>query len=380
MDQVNYNRGLIIVYPYGTYIRKREKNIIVKTRLIKSIIDQNLLLIENKLGLGIIQLGFPKKINLDQFRKLSKRHMITNEDRIKWWAKYTELYSYPINKTKFFRTPLILDYPQGPQITVNPENIFINKILVGMSGYYYKYMYPKKVKNLLDYYSQNLNSVEINSTFYNFPPESSIKNLKKYNLFYSIKVHRYITHMKKLKGVKSFWNNFYNAFGPIHDKIFCFLFQFSPRFIYNNKNFIRLVKLSEYLNKAHRYAFEFRELGWFNNENITKLFKENNWTLVISNINNTKSWAGNLLDGYNPSFNNYEITSDAIYIRMHGSMGQYWGSYTNTDFKKIFNFIADSRIKYGLIYFNNTDRHASAMIDAIELTKKFNYINTFWTS
>lgn len=75
---LNYYRGLIIVDPYGTYIRNRQKNMIVKSKIIKSIIEEDLLLIENKKGLGI-RLGVPKKINLKEFSKLKKYHKISSQ-------------------------------------------------------------------------------------------------------------------------------------------------------------------------------------------------------------------------------------------------------------------------------------------------------------
>lgn len=375
MSWQKFYRGLIIVYPYGTLIRKREKTLIVKTKIIKQIIGQELLLIENKIGLGLIMLGDPREINLQQFNKLFNKHKITDDDRTKWWPKYKKFYAYPIIKTKFFRIPLLLNYSMGPQITVKPENIIPKKIFIGMSGYYYKYMYPKKVKNLLDYYSSSLNSLELNSTFYNFPPVSSINNLKKYDLMYTIKVHYSITHARKLKNIRTIWKQFYKAFEPIYDKIICFLFQFNKQFEYNKKNFDRLQKMTTLLDNKHRYAFEFRQKEWIDNDEVYELFRNNHWTLVITHVNNEKKWADNLSDGFNPPLNKYKNTSDLIYFRMHGTGGKYWGSYTNNEFKSIFEMIKKKPIKYALIYFNNTDRNASAMHDANFLTKKINPIN-----
>ncbi|AUL78748.3 hypothetical protein QJ857_gp0004 [Tupanvirus soda lake] len=376
MDNLlNFYRGLIIVEPYGTYIRKREKNIIVKSKIIKSIIEENLLLIENKIGFGIIRLSAPKKINISEFNKLRKYHMITETDRKKWWPNYKYLYAYKINKTNFFKTPLLLDYVSGPQITVLPKNITIKKIFIGMSGYYYKYMYPSGTKNILNYYGSALNSVEINSTFYRFPDKSMILNLKNYDLAYSIKVNQYITHSKKLNDIGKYWKQFYYAFDKIHDKIYCFLFQFSPEFYFNNETFKRLKKLELLLNKNHRYVFEFRNMSWFGNSDVFNLFNKNNWIIVISNLNNHNGWAGDLLDGYNPSLKNYLLTSDSVYFRMHGTTAQYTGSYDDYEFKKIYNFISKKPIKYAFIYFNNTD-DGHAFKNSIRMRNKFNILNS----
>ena len=375
MDQLNIYRGIILVYPHGSFIKQNKKSIIVKSRYISSIINYNLLLIEGKLALGTIKLGDAKKINLDQFVKLSKYHQITEEERDKWWGAYTTLYVYPIVKRRIFKIPLLIEYPPGPQITVKPENIFLRRAYVGMAGYFYLYMYPKNTKDLLEYYSDHLNSVEINATFYSFPSDALITNLAKYDLHYSIKVSRYITHSKKLKDIKSYWNDFYHAFKPIYNKIICFLFQFSSAFIYNESNLTKITNLSEILSKDHKYAFEFRRIEWFSSDDVDKLFKRNNWTLVISNVTNKKSWAGNLHDGFNPPLETYNKTSDLLYIRMHGTVDKYIGSYPNDILKEIFEFIKMRNEDDSMIFFNNTDRDAEAFNDAILLSKKFNPLN-----
>lgn len=377
MYVLKFYRGIIIVKPYGTYIRNKIKKLIIKSKKIESIVNKNLLLIENKIALGLIKLGIPKKINLAEFDKLKNYHKITKDDRIKWWPNYVDLYSYPIIKTKFFKIPLMINYPTGPQITICPKNIWVKKILIGMSGYHYKYMYPKNTSNLLDYYFNNskLNSVEINYTFYKQPNKNFIDNLNNYNLIYTIKVNRYITHIKKLKNVKDSWEIFYNSLQTIHNKIFCFLFQFNAQFLFNEKNLDKLQKLSLYLNKNHKYAFEFRNIGWFNNNSVINLFKENQWISVIVNLNNSNKWADNLENGYNPPLKYYKLTSDTVYFRMHGTTGQYIGLYSKKELYDIIKFIERANIKYAMIYFNNTDLDAEAWINANFVAKKINDLN-----
>lgn len=100
------NRGLILVEPHGTLIRHRTKKLIIKSKKLNSIVDKPLLLIENKIGLGIIYIDLPKEISIAQFNKLSKYHQITTAEKEKWWQKYKILYAYPISdvlklKSKF---------------------------------------------------------------------------------------------------------------------------------------------------------------------------------------------------------------------------------------------------------------------------------------
>jgi hypothetical protein len=80
MEFLNIRRGLIIVKSYGTYIMKGVKKMIIKSKNIKSLPGSNLLLIENKLGLGIIKLDNPIRISLFHFKKLSDYHRIIEND------------------------------------------------------------------------------------------------------------------------------------------------------------------------------------------------------------------------------------------------------------------------------------------------------------
>ena len=81
------------------------------------------------------------------------------------------------------------------------------KTYVGCSGYFYfewkGVFYPEelKTKNWFKYYTENFNTVEINSTFYRFPKEENLKKLYKkspQDFVFSVKVNRVITHIKKL--------------------------------------------------------------------------------------------------------------------------------------------------------------------------------------
>ena len=66
---MSYYRGLIIVSPHGDYIKNNSKTEIVKSLNLKNISGKPLLLIQNKVALGIIYLDTPVKIDLETFRK-----------------------------------------------------------------------------------------------------------------------------------------------------------------------------------------------------------------------------------------------------------------------------------------------------------------------
>lgn len=116
-------KGLIIVRPHGTYIASGKKTIIIKSIKLKKIINKPLLLIENKIALGIIYLGDLSQISISQFKKERKKHLITEKERLKWWPDKSVLYRYPITKTKIFKRPYRVTYPIGPQVLIDPNNI-----------------------------------------------------------------------------------------------------------------------------------------------------------------------------------------------------------------------------------------------------------------
>jgi uncharacterized protein YecE (DUF72 family) len=133
--------------------------------------------------------------------------------------------------------------------------------------------------------------------------------------------------------------------------------------------------LSQILNKKHSYAFEFREKAWLDNESVIKLFTKHRWIIVISHVANINHWAGGLENGFNPKLKDWTPTSNNVYIRMHGTKDQYTGSYNNSHYRAIFDFIKTKPIHSAYVYFNNTDESTFAFDNAIKLTSTFNPIN-----
>ncbi|HOM27214.1 MAG TPA: DUF72 domain-containing protein, partial [bacterium] len=87
------------------------------------------------------------------------------------------------------------------------------EIYVGTSGWLYEWNEGKS----FDWYveNSNLNSVELNASFYRFPFPNQIKGWanKCKDINFSVKVHRKITHLLKLSPEsKDVWNDFKNLF------------------------------------------------------------------------------------------------------------------------------------------------------------------------
>ena len=84
-------------------------------------------------------------------------------------------------------------------------------LYIGTSGYNYKEwkgpFYPEKFpdREMLDFYGQRFNSVEINNSFYRVPkPDVVVSWAERVpgNFRFSMKATRRITHLKRLKGVE----------------------------------------------------------------------------------------------------------------------------------------------------------------------------------
>ena len=198
-----------------------------------------------------------------------------------------------------------------------------------------------------------LNCIEINSTFYKLPSVKTVNNWKNLSpdLFFSLKVSKYITHIKRLKNCKSAWDKYWNRVKSLDNKLKALLIQLPPSFKYNPVNLDRVKKMAEYLPKnGPTLVFEFRDNSWFN-DTIYNLFKKHNLCLGGTAIKRptTKYWLGNLPTGIHIP----PKTSDATYLRIHGEKG-YKKSYSNQKLSEIKREVVQNKTNKNFIMFNNT--------------------------
>ena len=147
-----------------------------------------------------------------------------------------------------------------------------------------------------------INCLEINSTFYRLPNKNSIM---KYNqlslssehkgLIYSVKVSKFITHIKRLKNCKGAFNKFWNTVKGLNN-LKVLLLQLPPSFKYNKVNMERLKSMTYLPTKNTvggniNIVFEFRDDSWFRNE-VSVLFKAKGWVLGGTLINKKKGNTG----------------------------------------------------------------------------------------
>jgi len=206
----------------------------------------------------------------------------------------------------------------------------------------------------------DVDCLEINSTFYKLPTESSIKNYVELtktpdhkNLVYSVKVSKFITHMKRLNDCKSAWQIFHKSVKGLGDRLRVFLFQLPPSFKYNDVNLSRLEKLT-YLPKTTaklNIVFEFRDSSWFNKKDVISLFKKNSWVIGATLINKEKSsnkWMGDMPGGLHLP----ERTTNCTYLRIHGGRG-FRGEYDKKELDNIEKQILLKKTTTNYVIFNN---------------------------
>lgn len=233
---------------------------------------------------------------------------------------------------------------------------------VGTSGWNYDHwsgpFYPQHLRQdeWFAFYQSRFNTVEINNTFYNLPGERTVERwLQEANesFRFSVKGSRYITHMKKLKDPEESTRRFFQRMEPMRGKIDVVLFQLPPRW---KRNSGRLKGFLSALPDGWRYAFEFRDESWFDDESY-ELLREHNAAFCIYEL------AGRV----SPE----ETTADIVYLRLHGPEGAYQGSYSESALdewaEKCRSWADEGREVW--VYFDNDDR-GSAPVNAESLLKK----------
>lgn len=253
----------------------------------------------------------------------------------------------------------------------------MNKLFIGTSGWTYQdwegFFYPKDLalKDKLKYFSQHFKTTELNYSFYHLPRAATFKKWHSEtpsDFVFAVKASRFITHIKKLKGVKQAWKKFFENALNLKEKLGPILFQFPPSFKATIENFKKLKDFLKFItsslsNKKNtmveklpiRLAMEFRDKSWCDKK-IYKILKRYNiaWTIADS-----------------PKYPKAEVvTADFVYIRLHGSKILFASKYTKKELKdlaqKIKKWLKQKKDVY--CYFNN-DVKGYAIENAKDLLK-----------
>lgn len=240
------------------------------------------------------------------------------------------------------------------------------KIFIGTSGWSYNdwigRFYPSELdrKEWFNFYCKWFNSTEVNMSFYRFPFPSVVKSWyrkspKDFN--FTFKANRQITHERKFECVDSLMKKFCSLVDLVQEKLGCVLWQLPPSMHYSERN---LGLLDGFLDQVEgrKNVLEFRHKSWWRRETYGLLKRHNAAFCVVSC----------------PSLpEEFIVTSDIAYIRLHGKSNWYRHEYTEEELTEWAKRIkrAGENCKEIYCYFNN-DYNAYAPKNAIELREMAN--------
>jgi len=169
---------------------------------------------------------------------------------------------------------------------------------------------------------------------------------------FSVKASRFITHMKKLKDPKKTLKRFMQRVVLLKRKLGPILFQLPPRW---RMDLDRLEAFLHALDRRYRYAIEFRDPSWFD-ERVYDALARHRVAFCIYDLNGRLS----------PK----EVTSDLVYVRLHGTNLAYRGKYDDQTLsgwtKAFLGWAGEGRSVH--CYFDN-DEKGYAAENALRLKK-----------
>jgi uncharacterized protein YecE (DUF72 family) len=235
-------------------------------------------------------------------------------------------------------------------------------IRIGTSGWHYKHWigryYPENIKppEMLDYYTRDFDTVELNNTFYHLPKETSFDSWRASvpsNFLFAVKGSRFLTHMIKLKDADRGISNFLPRAQRLGRKLGPILWQLPPKW---NVNVERLEEFLSKLPRGGRYAFELRNATWMT-DRVYEVLRKHNAAFCIYE-----------LAGYQSPI---ELTAKWTYVRLHGpTQFKYQGSYSDAQLSKWAQRIEDwtRNLDRVYVYFDNDDS-AYAVNNALTLKR-----------
>jgi len=232
---------------------------------------------------------------------------------------------------------------------------------IGTSGWSYNHwesvLYPPgtPAPHRLHYYIQQFSTVELNSSFYRWPPASNFKSWRKRlptDFMMTVKAPRGLTHAKKLYKPEKWVETMRRSWHDLFDKRGILLVQLPSSFSYDHA---RLVYFLEQIPWWMRTTVEFRHPSW-HCENLYSLLEQHQIAYCIM------SGAGL------PCI--LRVTAPFVYVRLHGPSHYhlYGGSYSDHDLNwwscRIREWLAMNKEVF--VYFNN-DGEGNAVRNALKL-------------
>ncbi|MGZ8237565.1 MAG: DUF72 domain-containing protein [Methylobacter sp.] len=240
------------------------------------------------------------------------------------------------------------------------HQLFIGAVYLGTSGWSYRHWQERfyigvKRKDWLKFYAERFSTVEINGTFYRLQNPGTFKKWfdeTPATFRFSLKANHYLTHNKKLLDPKPSVLIEKNHAEALGEKLAVVLWQL-PSLL--KKDSARLQGFIDALQQwpEVRHSIEFRHESWFDDETADRLAQAE----IAVCFSDAETW---------PMWD--RITSDLVYIRLHGHMQTYASSYSASELAYWAERIAgwSRQDKQVHVYFDN-DAECAAPFNALDL-------------
>jgi uncharacterized protein YecE (DUF72 family) len=236
-------------------------------------------------------------------------------------------------------------------------------VRIGCSGWNYKHwrerFYPKGLppRQWLQHYTTFFDTVEVNSTFYRLPKRHAVDNWVRESppgFLFTMKMSRYVTHIKRLTGLDESLALFYSRIDPLvgSPKFGPVLWQLPPTFKRDDERLAAaLAKLP-----PGRHCFEFRDPSWFVDD-VYGLLRQHGVALVIG-------------DSPKYPFQTHELTADWTFLRFHHGRRGRRGNYSETELEEWAQRIERWRADVDVYAYFNNDWEGYAIRNGVWLKER----------
>jgi uncharacterized protein YecE (DUF72 family) len=236
-------------------------------------------------------------------------------------------------------------------------------IHIGTSGWSYRdwkgIFYPEKLKSIewLSFYAKTFRSVEIDSSFYHLPRKQTVEKwVDKVpdGFFFSAKMSRYLTHIKRLQQPHETLQHFFDVFEPMKHRMGPVLIQLPPSLLFDRSFTEQLYLLLKRKYSDYRFALEGRHPSWLKNESL-ELMAQYNIAFVIAQ------------SGHGFPYGEH-ITAHDIYFRFHGPKELFASLYTTQALQQYAQLFQKWQTQNHTVWiFFNNDFHGYAIENALQL-------------
>jgi uncharacterized protein YecE (DUF72 family) len=237
-------------------------------------------------------------------------------------------------------------------------------LLIGTSGFSYKHwegeFYPKDLpgKQRLAYYATKFPTIEVSSTFHNFPEFRVLQrwhDSTPHGFKFSIRGPHDVTHVRKLVDCGGIMDAFMRRLETLKDKLAVVTFQMQESAPFDP---VALKGFLASLPKGFHYSMEFRSEPWYNDETYELLAKHDVALVTVGHSDKgihavqPATWGYMRLSGHHPDYKK--------------------NSYSEQDLKNWRGIVADSP-EPTFVYFNNEYKafaahNATAMMDLMKVS------------